>query len=62
MPGTLSDIEVAELVELGKRIHASLSCDANSTGLPCHTDRLEAVRDMVRYLKLHDFYVAPMED
>jgi hypothetical protein len=62
MPGTLNDTEIAELVELGKRIHESLSCDANGTGLPCRTDRLEAVRDMVRYLKLHDFYVAPMED
>tara|TARA_R100001530_G_scaffold21780_2_gene17877 strand:+ start:2716 stop:2904 length:189 start_codon:yes stop_codon:yes gene_type:complete len=62
MPGTLNDTEVAELIELGKRIYEGLSCDADGTGLPCRSDRLQAVGDMVRYLKIHDFYVAPMQD
>ena len=60
MPGTLNDTEIAELVCLGRRIHGSLSCDADGTGLPCRTDRLQAVKDMARYLQIHGFRVLPV--
>ena len=54
---TLTDEEIAELKDLGKWIQLDLSCDANGTGLPCRTDRLEAVKNMVRYLEIHDLTV-----
>lgn len=44
--------EVIVLAELGRRIIASLSCDANGDGLPCHTDRFTAMGDMLRYLDI----------
>ena len=54
---TLTDEEITELKDLGERIQLDLSCDANGTGLPCRTDRLEAVKNMVRYLEIHDLAV-----
>tara|TARA_R110002110_G_scaffold223005_1_gene436888 strand:+ start:24 stop:212 length:189 start_codon:yes stop_codon:yes gene_type:complete len=57
MSNTLTDGEMVELVELGEAIRLDLSCDANGTGLPCRTDRLEAVKNMVRYLEIHDFKI-----
>ncbi len=49
---SLSFEEVIVLSELGRRIIASLSCDANGDGLPCHTDRFTAMGDMLRYLDI----------
>ena len=49
--------EQDELVKLGKDIQAGLSCDANGTGEPCRTDRLDAVSNMKRYLEIHDYDV-----
>ena len=49
----LTDEKVEELVELGKQIQMDLSCDANGYGLPCKTDRFEAIRNMIRYLEIH---------
>ena len=49
--------EQEELVKLGKDIQAGLSCDANGTGEPCRTDRLDAVSNMKRYLEIHDYDV-----
>ena len=49
--------EQDELVKLGKDIQAGLSCDANGTGEPCRTDRLDAVSNMKRYLEIHDYIV-----
>ena len=53
----LSDIEIEELFRLGDDIKKDLSCDANGTGLPCRTDRLEAVSNMKRYLEIHGYNV-----
>ena len=50
---TLTAKDVKRLVALGKRIRASLDCDANGSGLPCRTDRLDAVENMREYLKIH---------
>ena len=48
-----------ELVKLGTAIKMDLDCDANGTGEPCRTDRLEAVSNMKRYLEIHDYDVWP---
>lgn len=58
----LTDDDIVELVDLGKMIQMGLSCDANGTGLPCRTDRLEAVRNMVKYLRLHELLVIQKEN
>ena len=59
MVDTLTNKEVDELVKLGKDIQAGLSCDANGTGEPCRTDRLDAVSNMKRYLEIHNYDVWP---
>jgi len=51
-----------ELVKIGDNIQKDLSCDANGTGLPCRTDRLEAVSNMKRYLEIHNYDVWPKGD
>ena len=53
----LSNQEQEELFRLGEDIQAGLSCDANGTGIPCRTDRLDAVSNMKRYLEIHDYIV-----
>ena len=53
---TLTEEELVELAELGRKIRLSLSCDANGTGVPCRTDRLEAVKDMAQYLEIHELH------
>jgi len=55
--GILSNQEQEELFRLGDDIQKDLSCDANGTGIPCRTDRLEAVSNMKRYLEIHDYKV-----
>jgi len=55
--GILSNQEQEELFRLGDDIQKDLSCDANGTGIPCRTDRLEAVSNMKRYLEIHDYIV-----
>ena len=54
--------EQEELVKLGDNIQKDLSCDANGTGLPCRTDRLDAVSNMKRYLEIHNYDVWPKGD
>ena len=49
--------EQEELFRLGEDIQKGLSCDANGTGIPCRTDRLDAVENMKRYLEIHDYDV-----
>ena len=49
--------EQEELFRLGDDIQKGLSCDANGTGIPCRTDRLDAVENMKRYLEIHDYIV-----
>ena len=53
----LNSQEQEELFRLGDDIQKDLSCDANGTGLPCRTDRLEAVSNMKRYLEIHGYNV-----
>ncbi len=57
MSNTLTNNEQEELFRLGKDIQAGLSCDANGTGLPCRTDRLDAVSNMKRYLEIHNYTI-----
>ncbi len=52
---SLTEDECSELHRLGEDIKAGLSCDANGTGLPCRTDRLDAVENMKRYLEIHGY-------
>ena len=47
---TVKDRE--ELIQIGKRITLSLSCNANGDGLPCRTDRFQAIDDMIDYLNI----------
>ena len=49
--------EQEELFRLGEDIQHGLSCDANGTGIPCRTDRLDAVSNMKRYLEIHNYEV-----
>ena len=53
----LTDLEMEKLAELGKLIQLGLSCDANDVGVPCRTDRLDAVGNMKEYLRLHDYVI-----
>ena len=53
----LTDLEMVQLAELGKRIQLGLSCDANGEGVPCRTDRLDVVGNMIKYLQLHDYVI-----
>ena len=53
----LNNQEQEELFRLGEDIQAGLSCDANGTGIPCRTDRLDAVSNMKRYLEIHGYVV-----
>ncbi len=57
MSNILSDHEMKKLIELGKDIKKGLSCDINGKGLPCRSDRLQVVKDMIKYLELHDYSV-----
>ena len=53
MSDTLTTKEVKRLGELGQAIQGCLSCDINDNKIPCRTDRLEAVKLMKEYLKIH---------
>ena len=53
----LTDLEMVQLAELGKLIQLGLSCDANGEGVPCRTDRLDVVGNMIKYLQLHDYTI-----
>ena len=55
---TLTKQEQEELFRLGEDIQKGLSCDANGTGIPCRTDRLDAVENMKRYLEIHNYEVS----
>ena len=57
----LNSQEQEELFRLGDDIQKDLSCDANGTGLPCRTDRLEAVSNMKRYLEIHGYKIKDMK-
>lgn len=50
--------QIRHLKNVGDKIRISLSCDANNGIGPCGTDRLEAVRLMATYLRMHGYSVA----
>mgnify|MGYP003665209547 CR=1 FL=1 len=52
----LTDKDLEKLAKLGVRIRACL-WNRNDTGVPCRTDRLEAVRLMQEYLTIHDIQI-----
>ena len=54
MSDILNKKEIKRLIELGKKIQLGLSCDINGQGIPCRTDRLQAVEDMKEYLSIHN--------
>tara|TARA_R100000306_G_scaffold22926_2_gene26288 strand:- start:1599 stop:1823 length:225 start_codon:yes stop_codon:yes gene_type:complete len=56
MSKTLTDADMVELAELGKRIVLGLECGAN--GCSVH---IGAVEDMKRYLEIHDYTVVDKE-
>jgi hypothetical protein len=57
MSDTLTDKEEKQLAKLGKALRIALECDVNGEGLPCRTDRLDAVQSMIKYLQIHDYEV-----
>ena len=57
MADALNDEEIDELLKLGTSIQLSLECCMQMDGLPCKTDRLEAVKLIKRYLEIHDYTV-----
>ena len=57
MADSLNDEEIDELLKLGTGIQRTLECCMQMDGLPCKTDRLEAVKLMKRYLEIHDYTV-----
>tara|TARA_B100000579_G_C22650852_1_gene766118 strand:+ start:392 stop:601 length:210 start_codon:yes stop_codon:yes gene_type:complete len=62
MSDTLNKKEIKKLIELGKKIQLGLSCDINGQGIPCRTDRLQAVEDMIEYLKIHNLKIYQTDD
>jgi|TARA_R110000823_G_scaffold311421_1_gene436929 Zn-finger domain-containing protein len=60
MSDTLSNKEIKRLNKLGEDISISLNLDLtdlSNIGIPCRTDRLEAVKDMKEYLEIHNYKV-----
>ena len=57
MSNILSDHEMKKLIKLGKVIKKGLSCDINGTGMPCRSDRFQVLKDMIEYLKIHNYSV-----
>lgn len=53
----LTDKEIKQLAILGKKIITDLSEDVNGYGVPGKTCRLEAINNMIKYLKLHNYEV-----
>tara|TARA_R100000306_G_C4365045_1_gene137218 strand:+ start:212 stop:394 length:183 start_codon:yes stop_codon:yes gene_type:complete len=57
MSNTLTDNDLKRLAELGKGIKLGLECNINDSGVPCLTDRLDAIEGMKEYLELHDHII-----
>ena len=57
MLDVISEKKYKSLAILGKRIVDSLSCNVNDSGIPCVTDRLEAVENMKKYLVIHGYEI-----
>tara|TARA_R100001129_G_scaffold72326_1_gene49335 strand:+ start:27 stop:260 length:234 start_codon:yes stop_codon:yes gene_type:complete len=60
MINTLTKKEIKQLNKLGKGITISLDLnktDLNNIGVPSRTNRLQAVKDMIEYLKIHNLRI-----
>ena len=57
---SFNDEDIKQLAKIGKRIATGLSCDANGHGVPCRTDRFDAVDAMIEYLTMHNYLVVDM--
>ena len=60
MSDVLSKKEIKQLNKLGNSIRMSLDLnwtDLNDIGIPCRTDRFQAIKDMISYLKIHNIEV-----
>jgi hypothetical protein len=57
MSNTLTDNQMKQLAKLGKAIQDALECNVNGEGVPCRTDRLDAVQSMIKYLQIHNYSV-----
>ena len=55
MNSRLNDKEIKRLGELGQAIQGGLSCAINDNGIPCRTDRFDAVKHMLEYVKIHGY-------
>jgi hypothetical protein len=62
MSDVLNSTEIKSLKDLGEKIQMDLACDLNSTGIPCRTDRLEAVSNMIKYISIHGYRVEVSND
>ena len=62
MSDVLTVKEMRQLEDLGEKIQQDLACDLNGTGLPCRTDRLEAVENMIKYISIHGYRVEVSND
>lgn len=60
MSNILSPKEIKQLNKLGTDIRMSLDLnytDLNDIGIPCRTDRFQAIKSMISYLKIHGYKV-----
>ena len=55
MNNSLNDNEVKQLIKLGEFIKIDLNCNLNR--LPCRTDRLDALKNMKKYLEIHNYKI-----
>ena len=55
---SFNDKEWQELAELGHKIIIDLSANPNGDGVPGRNSRFEAVSNMVKYLKIHNYEVS----
>ena len=62
MSDVLTIKEMEQLEDLGEKIKLDLGCDLNGTGIPCRTDRLEAVSNMIKYISIHGYRVEVSND
>jgi len=60
MSNTLNKKEIKQLNKLGKQITISLDLnktDLNNIGVPSKSNRHQAVKDMIEYLKIHNLRI-----
>ena len=53
----ITDKEYKQLATLGKKIIKDLSENFNGDGVPGRTCRFEAIKNMIKYLEIHDYKI-----